>query len=244
MLLDWLSDFVHWLRAAVGADTEPIALETHLSNDGQCLLYLLADGQSETFPGLVQLWLVSHETAHFDLLIILVNLAQAKELRRTTAVATLPKDWHRAFEVKARLAMQQQRGIAASHLFLTGWVSKQPISARFVHSRLEYFRRVECSVVLALDLQGNTFAWAGRNDYAAKIVRTIAKRVLQTPPGQVLTWEELIRSLDADGLDGKVTWITWLHHYATKPKSTRIAEKHILQPPIVRSSFRTPSDES
>lgn len=240
-ILDWLGDFVGWLRTAVGTQKLAIALETHTSKDGLCKLFLLADERSENLPGLVQLWLLTHAEAHFDLLIILVNLAQARETRGKAGIDSLPKDWHREFESKARQAVQQQGNIAASHLFLTGWVSKQPIAARFVRSKLEYFRRVECSVVLALDLQGNTFAWAGNNEYAAKIVKAIAYQAMLTHSGTVLTWEELMRSLDDSS--NRTTWLTWLQYFATHPKKTRIGAQHILQPPRSRFSFRTPQGE-
>lgn len=245
-LSDWLQDFVQWLRDRLGVEGQPFSAIAYYSTDDEtCKLWLLFDDRSESpLPGLISLWLCSHVDASADLLLILVNIAQAKEQQgRTVTNPRLPKNWHRHFELVAMTEIRQQtKTVAATHLFMVGWISKEAVAQRFVRSRLERYRHISCSSVYACDLQGDTRAWAGENERAVKIVRAIALRCLHArASASARSWEALLRALDGGY---SVTWLTWLSEFATVHEQTRISAAHILQPPRSKATLKRPSDEA
>lgn len=242
---DWIQDLVQWLRDRLGVAGQPFpAIAYYATADEICKLWLLFDDRAETpLPGLCSLWLCSQVDASADLLLILVNIAQAKEQQsQTVANPRLPKNWHRHFELVAMSAIRQQtKTVAATHLFMVGWISKEAVAQRFVQNRLEYYRHIGCSSVYACDLQGDTRAWAGENEKALKIVRAIAMRCLHArAQASSSTWEDLLRALDGGY---SVTWLTWLSEFATVHKQTRISTGHILQPVRSRATLKRPSED-
>jgi len=244
-LSDWIQDLVQWLRDRLGVEGQPFAaIAQYTTADETCQLWLLFDSHSETpLPGLISLWLCSQVDASADLLLILVNVAQTKEWRRqTVSHARLPKDWHRHFELVAMTAIRQQtKTVAATHLFMVGWISKEASAQRFVQNRLERYRHISCSSVYACDLQGDTRAWAGENEKALKIVRAIAMRCLHARAQTASnSWESLLRALDGGY---SVTWLQWLSEFATVHKQTRISTGHILQPVRSRATLKRPSED-
>lgn len=246
MLAPWIQDLVQWLRDRLGVEGRPFpAIAYYSTADETCKLWLLFDDRSESpLPGLISLWLCSQVDASADLLLILVNIAQAKEqLARDSANPRLPKNWHRHFELVAMTAIRQQtKTIAATHLFMVGWISKEPVAKRFVQNRLESYRHISCSSVYACDLQGDTRAWAGENEKAVRIVRSIAMWCLHArAEASSTSWEALLRALDGGY---NVTWLTWLLEFATLREQTRISATHILQPPRSRATLKRPSDEA
>jgi len=242
---DWLQDLVQWLRDRLGVEGQPFpAIAYYSIVDETCKLWLLFDDRSESpLPGLISLWLCSHIDASADLLLILVNVAQAKEQQSQTVTnSRLPKNWHRHFELVAMTAIRQQtKTVAATHLFMVGWISKEPVAQRFVQSRLERYRHISCSSVYACDLQGDTRAWAGENEKAVKIVRAIALRCLHATAHPPNTWETLMRALDGGY---SVTWLDWLGEFATRHDGTRLSSAHVLQPPRTRATLKQPRSEA
>ena len=228
----WLSVFVAWLREAIGLENKPPAPLETIPGD-PCTAYLLfSEAVEGVVEGVVEIWLLQHSSAAIanDLVLILINIAQLREKYgswSTLANELLPEHWRRAFEVRAKTEISLQKHIAASHLFMVGWLSKEPVASRVRDGHVERYRHVTCQRVYALDLQGVSI-YLGTNSAARRIVRAVVRKVQRTMPPAGISWEALIRSL---GEDRGIGWLDWFKFYACKHAPTRIGESHVLQPP-------------
>lgn len=241
--MSWLSKLVAWLRDAIGIESKPPAPLEILKNDLSTAHLLFSDVHGNTaVEGIVEIWLISHTTSIVnDLVLILLNIAQLRVREKygsweTLTSEMLPEGWRRAFEVRAKTEIKMQKHIAASHLFMVGWLSKEPVASRVRDGRVERFRHVDCQKVYAFDLQGASI-YLGSNVAARRILQAIVRKVLRVKPTSDFAWEEILRSL---GREQGVTWVDWFRFYACQYLPTRIGESHVLQPP--RSQPRGKND--
>lgn len=246
-MFDWLQGLVEWLRNTLGVagKTEPrwlerwIAIDGHIDRDDARVFnipdteaLLLCNGQNSNscpIPGVVALWEIKHLAALNNLILICVNAAQLKE----SPQGEHDRHWQRSFEKSARMALQAQKNINYSHVFMVGWVSKTPVVHRtkIVAGRAmqEAYHSIICTACIACDLQGVTRPWLGDNKAAERVVRAIAMRLLAITPSDYSSWEETVRTLDTG--KANATWLSWLHYFACENTKTRVAAGHILQPP-------------
>lgn len=231
--MTWIQDFFTWLRDVLGIaeQSEPAPIEVLTAQGGECKAYLLFCDRDAPVEGVVEIWLLHHDTsATRDCLIILVNVAQIRESYGPAwdlDAPLFPKPWRRAFEVKAKAELVEQREIDGTHLFLVGWVSKTPVASRFSQGKVVKFRAIECQRVYLVDLLGALY-YLGVNEPARRIVRAMVKRAIAIPPGTLNIWENYIFYLGEP--ESKTTWLTWMEHYSRKIKGTHISDDHILQP--------------
>lgn len=215
--LGWIEQLTNWFRSQFQLGQRgPRILEEYYSDRGA--LFLLDCDR----PGVVSFWKLVHKSATSDLLIVLVSLRQLREdlalQQLNNPNAPTYRHWRRAFEVELATQLENQSHVDGTHIFLVAWVSRAATKQRIDGSgRVHRFTATECSVALLCDLQGLTFAWAGENGYARKIIEIIAKRLLKLDH-PYSTWEEAIRRID---------WLSWLEAYAQQA----IGLTHVIQPP-------------
>lgn len=239
-LLGWLNKFISWLQNNLGSTHNLPSLEHHVSPDSLCELWLLADDRTDPapLPGLASLWYLRHHTsASSDLLIVLVNIAQARGLRSEDIdFGRLPKHWQRTFEFQVKKAIREQlKEVSASHIFLVGWIEKIARTRTVILNAkpvVERYFSIECTACYAIDLQSMEAAWVGQNEPARKVVKAVAMRALLIEPGQYNTWEELLYNMS--DLRRKTNWLTWLEFFAKDHPPTRINGLAALQPRRVR----------
>lgn len=213
----------HWLAVNLGMDLDEMnaIMRGEVRPDEQQLFFI-----ARRF-GLPIARLRSSAIAPYDLLIIVANVAQWRE-----EVGKLNFDesehWKRRFEAEARRELELQKHILGTHLFLTGWISKEPFRQRVVDGRVQHYKHIDPGATYFVDLQGLGSPWVGTNKYAEKIVRAIALRALQTGPSRLNSWEDLFRQMN--NLKLEYNWRSWLEFYAKK----YISPEHVLQPKRMR----------
>ena len=236
-----------WLRNNLGVygNTGLNVLEEYETANSTNKLLLLCEENSDCpIPGLVAAWCIQNEAATADLLIVLCDIRQIQNSKPDTDQTGLPRKWQRSFELRARQALIQQKDVVGTHIFMVGWIDKKPIERPVVRegrSGKERFRFIDCTACELVDLRGETFAWAGQNEYAKNIVRSIAFRALNITPGKYNSWEAILRTLDTGSAGA--TWLTWLEFYATRLPQTRISRKHVLKPPRAKGRLQQPKGE-
>ena len=219
----WIEQLTSWFRNQFQPGQRgPRILEEYYSDRG-ALFSLDCDR-----PGVVSFWKLVHKSATSDLLVVLISLRQLQEdlaqQRLHDSEAPAYRHWRRAFEVELSAQLENQSHVDGTHIFLVAWVSRAATKQRVDRDgRVHRFTATECSHAIICDLQGVTFAWAGENGYARKIVEVIAKRLLKLDYRQASnTWEDVIRHID---------WIVWLEAYVQEA----IGRTHVLQPPKYKS---------
>lgn len=217
--LGWIEQLTNWFRNQFQHGQHgPLILEEYYSDRGA--LFSLACDR----PGVVSFWKLVHKSASSDLLVVLISLRQIREdlaqQQLNHPAAPAYRHWRRAFEVELCAQLENQSHVDGTHIFLVAWVSRAATKQRVDRDgRVHRFTTTECSHAIVCDLQGLTFAWAGENGYARKIVAVIAKRLLKLDYRHDRnTWEDVIRHID---------WIIWLEAYVQEV----IGKAHVLQPP-------------
>lgn len=229
--LQWLRALTDWLRERFSKQTSKIQAIEHYKNDHNHLFliyqYDISTKETPLLPGLVSLWYVSNKEALSDLILIVINIAQARTDR--LEYKNHAEQWLRQFEVKIRSELREQESIDATHIFVAGWVTKKYVAERFVNNRIQKFRHLEASTAIAFDCQGVLFAYGVHsNEPAKKLLKVIAHRCFNITPSRFSSWEALIRQLDNP--TNKITWLTWLTQICEK----MFGSSHTLQPKKVK----------
>lgn len=211
-----------WLAVNLGIDTEE--------------LDRLFSGK--IYPTDQQLWFISRHfglpfdrlkscaIAPNDLLILCANIAQWKEEVGKLNLGSSDQ-WRREFEKRSKVELEAQRGILGSHLFMTGWLSKESFGWRVVNEETQHYKHLSAGTTLLVNLQ-NYGDHIGCNEHAEKIVKILALRAMHTKPDRSNSWEDLFRPMDNPKLEHN--WRSWLEHYARK----YISKHHVLQPGRMR----------
>lgn len=244
--IDWLSNFVEWLRNSFGvANTKSFSYLEHLSDqDGKCEAWLLFDDRASCpIAGVAALWYITHHaSSSSDLLIICINIAQSRgEWLDRGEHHKITEEMKRQVEIKVSNELRTQKHITGTHIFLTCWISKKSDVERLVirdgRSRTERFKRIECTSCYKVDLQGFSRAWVpGANDHAVKLCKAIVQKILRVKPGNEPsnTWDRLVKMLDGQGelqSNGKRTsWLSLLELFSQKHPIAKISAGHIIQP--------------
>lgn len=209
----WAKIFVSWFRVSKKKTLTPIKLEEYYSDASIVFRF-----EDPTIPGCIDYWRINRKDNSNAFFICIIN---CEKMRQDLAGVYSPgrgdrlHTWERGIAAAISTQLEEQKGIDATHYWITGWI----VERSGVDSRGRSYRGpgVDDVAVIACHLQiyGGEF-WSG-DRYAHRIIREIILRLATKMESALNPWETIVREID---------WVTWLTVYAQKI----ISKRHILQP--------------
>ena len=192
MIYEWiravLSKIWHWLSDGT---QRPVWISCEYSKDGKTHLYLLANEDSNAFPGIVRLWQVSHSEATHDFFLLLINLAQCRQAMGQHTQEHEKSEWVRSFESKVKMEVQQQEYINASHIWMVAAASKQTIETQRDGGT---YHHLDCCGCYLVNFQSDELRnhLPGSNRFAIHIAEIMARHLLNMTATEFDSWQGLV----------------------------------------------------
>lgn len=215
-MLKWIKALVRWLRSLAGSTDDPGLRILARYDFDKCGLFRLQD---DAIPGAIDYWRINRYDCPRQFFILLLSKQLLASEGQAFDSARL-QPYQRRWALSLERQIQAQAHIAATHYWVTGWVSQRTkLDAR---GRAYQAPEISDLHLLAADLQGFSGILVG-DAHALRIARKIAFRLAERldsrdDPLKHNSWEEIVRAID---------WQQWLEGYC---RST-IGSGHVLQPP-------------